>query len=111
MGTRCLTVVKDEDGKECLVMYRQMDGYPDGHGRELEEFLKGKKMVNGIGMNPKNIFNGMGCLAGQIVSHFKGEVAGNFYLYPSGTRDVGEEYVYIVTAKEGEEAKVKVERG
>lgn len=107
MGTRCLTIVK-ERGQEVLVMYRQMDGYPEGHGAELKEFLADKVMVNGIGGTDKNIFNGMGCLAGQIVAHFKTE-PGNFYLHPSGTRGVGEEYIYYVTAKLGERAKITTE--
>ena len=38
----------------------------------------------------------MGCLAAQIVSHFKGDRAGDFYLYASGTRDVGEQYIYKI---------------
>ena len=39
MGTRSLTVVKEEEN-ELLVMYRQMDGYPSGHGQDLANFLK-----------------------------------------------------------------------
>lgn len=131
MGTRCLTVVLEEvweDPKkpkkkaakreECLVMYRQFDGYPDGHGKELAEFLAGSKPTNGLaGMNSVDLFNGAGCMAASIVCHFKQqkdmvrnvvdfkEVAnpnahkptpGAFYLHPSGTRDVGEEYIYYV---------------
>jgi len=39
MGTRSLTYVYDN--KEPLVcMYRQFDGYPSGHGKELAEFEK-----------------------------------------------------------------------
>lgn len=99
MGTRALTVVQ-EDGKDVIVMYRQFDGYLDGHGRELAEFLKGVKIGNGIfGDKEMGSFaNGLGCLAAQIVAHFKTEVGG-FYLYPSGTRDCGEEFTYIVTAR------------
>ena len=39
MGTRSLTFVYDENGAKILNMYRQMDGYPSGHGKELAEFL------------------------------------------------------------------------
>ena len=100
MGTRCLTVVKD-DGKDVCVLYRQFDGYPEGHGLELCEFLnKIKRITNGISGDPKGTANGMGCLAAQLVAHFKNEV-GQFYLYPSGTRDVGEEFIYVVKNKDG----------
>jgi len=39
----------------------------------------------------------MGCLAAQLVSNFKVS-AGGFYLYPTNSSDVGEEYVYHVYA-------------
>ena len=41
MGTRSITVVYDEyNDKPVVCMYRQFDGYPSGHGRELAEILK-----------------------------------------------------------------------
>ena len=97
MGTRCLTVMEEEDGTEIAVLYRQMDGYPDGHGAELREYVKGKRMVNGIGSgdNLTNAFNGAGDLAASIIAHFKTDIGG-FYLHPAGTRDMGEEYIYFV---------------
>ena len=48
MGTRCLTVFKNAKNKEIAVLYRQYDGYLDGHGAELADFLKNKKIVNGL---------------------------------------------------------------
>ena len=96
MGTRSLTVILEDDRKEICVLYRQYDGYPSGHGAELKEFLNGFSVVNGLGMDNHNkIANGMGCLAAQIISNFKAE-PGGFYVYPSGTRDCGEEYIYTV---------------
>jgi hypothetical protein len=97
MGTRSLTLVRDtEKSKDIIVLYRQYDGYPEGHGKDLSDFLADFAVVNGISSNtPKRAANGMGCLAAQIVAHFKTEI-GNFYLYPSGTRDCGEEYIYTV---------------
>ena len=106
MGTRSLTIV-ERDGAEYLCMYRQFDGFPEGHGVELATFLDGFKVVNGIGERRTKLANGEGCLAAQIVLHFKGSMkdgpVGQFYLYPSGTRDVGEEYVYIVRVGGGED--------
>ena len=98
MGTRSLTTFNDEwDNKEIVVLYRQYDGYPQGHGKELFEFLDGTTVGNGINADsPPKFANGMGCLAAQIVSHFKGDKAGDFYLYAPGTRDVGEQYIYSI---------------
>jgi len=101
MGTRSLTRVYNEDGKEIICLYRQYDGYPEGHGLELAKFLNGFNMTDGIygipgSKNlPKKLANGMGCLAAQLVAHFKTE-PGQFYLYPPGTKDVWEEYEYHV---------------
>lgn len=96
MGTRSLTIIKDEDGKELVCMYRQFDGYPTGHGQELATFLAGGELVNGLGLHDdKLVFNGMGCLAAAVVSYLK-TGPGGIYLYPPGSRDCGEEYIYTV---------------
>ena len=78
MGTRCLTFVYDGD-KAVINMYRQFDGYPSGHGQELAEFLMPFKVINGIGSGqdvPGKFANGMGCLAAQMIAHFKNSVGG-----------------------------------
>ncbi len=108
MGTRSLTVFKEEDGTEIVVLYRQLNGYPIEHGKHLAGFLAGKPIVNGIGSAaPQDAFNTMGCLAAQVVAHFKTGI-GDFYLYPAGSRDCGEEYIYEVSGKEGDnEAHIK----
>ena len=79
-------------------MYRQFDGYPACAGREIAAFLNGMDVVNGYGSDtPVKAANGMGCLAAQIVSHFKGNSIGNFYLHPASQRSVGEAYTYTIT--------------
>jgi hypothetical protein len=88
-------------------MYRQFDGYIDGHGHELAEFLSGFTIVNGLQGEKNKIANGAPCLAAQIICHFKKE-AGRFYLYPAGTRNTGEDYTYFVTAIAGEPINIKV---
>lgn len=110
MGTRCLTVFKNEEGTEIAVLYRQMDGYPEGHGQELADFLADKALVNGIGgdTTKATAFNGMPCLAASVVAHFKDDI-GSFYLYPAGTRDIGEEYIYTVGGKVGEKPTITTE--
>lgn len=99
MGTRSLTVFIEpsykDDEHEIAVMYRQFDGYISEHGHELAQFLAGRLVVNGIGPDDMRNFNGMGCLAAQVVAHFKTEVGG-FYLHAAGTRDVGEEFIYEI---------------
>jgi hypothetical protein len=81
-------------------MYRQMDGYPEGHGVELVAFLKGMVVTNGInlGNQPEKSANGMECLAAQLVAHFKTGVGG-FYLYPEDAAD--EEYNYVIELVDG----------
>ena len=88
MGTRSLTYIEEsyetaiadeennnevhETKQNILCMYRQYDGYLSGHGAELAEFLQGFNIVNGIRLGtPKRTANGMGCLAAQLIAHFK----------------------------------------
>ena len=113
MGTRCLTVFKDEDDKEICVLYRQFDGYPSCHGKELKAFLKNKKIVNGYNLDDEQNgnFNGMGCLVAQVIAYFKlgnnvdpksgykPTVIGGFYIFPANSRDHWEDYVYYVFPK------------
>jgi hypothetical protein len=72
MGTRSLTRINIANGDRIINLYRQFDGYPSGHGKELFEFLNGFEIVNGYSGNegPKAA-NGAGCLAAQLVTHFK----------------------------------------
>ena len=73
----------------------------EGHGVELAEFLNRGRLVNGLGGKDNGtVFNGMGCLAAQLVAHFKTEV-GNFYLHaPVLDRDDGQDFEYHVYDKD-----------
>ena len=95
MGTRSLTFVYDEDGEAIINLYRQYDGYMEGHGRELAEFLAGKRIVNGLSGDTSMVFNGMGCLAASVVANFK-DAAGGFYLHPVSHTNCGQDYEYHV---------------
>lgn len=97
MGTRSLTILNDERSHEIAVMYRQYDGYPEGHGAELVDFLKTMLQPR---EKREDGFNDSHCLAARLLAHFKTEW-GNIYLFPAGTRDCGEEYIYIVTPRGG----------
>jgi len=97
MGTRSLTRVLDERGRHLVTCYKQYDGYPDGYGKELAEFIKSGKYVNGFGGSDQMLFNGMDCFAAMLVWKFKQGETGGFYIMPRGTKDVGEEYVYTIS--------------
>ena len=96
MGTRSCTVIKD--GKTTLVtMYSQFDGYPEGHGKELGEFLKDFTIVNGYGEKLPKLANGAGCLAAQIIAHFKDGVGGFYLVAPSKPGANNDEWYYEVS--------------
>ena len=109
MGTRSLTIINNEwDDSEICVLYRQYDGYPDIHGKDLLHFLKDMHIVNGMGSKEnRRISNGMDCLAAQIVAHFK-TGPGYFYLHSAGSRDMCEEFIYTIYVKD-KELYIKVE--
>ena len=107
MGTRSLTKVFDEHGEQILNFYRQFDGYPTGHGQELAEFLSNGKIVNGLRLGEEGtFFNGAGCLAAQLVAHFK-QSAGGFYMYPVTAKDCGQDYEYEIYVN-GNELTIEV---
>jgi hypothetical protein len=92
MGTRSLTFVYEdsypgESTPKLICMYRQYDGYPTGHGAELAEFLL------------KTEHNSMGCLAASMIAHFK-ESIGGFYIYPTDSTILGQEYEYHISENE-----------
>jgi hypothetical protein len=94
MGTRSLTFVYEEN-KPIMNMYRQFDGYISGHGQELADFLKSGTLVNGYSSTDQTQFNGMGCLAAQLICNFKKSVGG-FYIYPIDSFNCWQEYEYHV---------------
>jgi len=95
MGTRSLTHVADEHGTVLCTMYRQFDGYPEGHGDELAQFLREFTVVNGINEEKGKIANSMGCLAAQLVANFK-DGPGGICLEAPGVEGCWEEYIYTV---------------
>lgn len=96
MSTHSVTVVYDEDERVLIRMYRQMDGYFSGHGKDLVDFLNGMWVVNGIGRDtPKKAANGMQCLAAQIVAEFKDGIGG-IYMLPLSYNWSDIQYTYEV---------------
>lgn len=73
MGTRSVTVVTHtwEESADVIhdaTIYRHWDGYLDGHGQWLADFLEDAVVTNGKIDDGKKNFNGPGRLASGIVS-------------------------------------------
>lgn len=101
MGTRSLTRIH-EGANKYINMYRQFDGYPSGHGLDLFKFLDGMTVVNGFNDDtPKKAANGAGCLAAQMVGHFKQGI-GEIYLKPVEMTDCCQDYEYVLDIKDSE---------
>ena len=123
MGTRSLTrVIPRQEGlsfsevhehvdKSVVNMYRQYDGYPKGMGLDLAEFLDDFNIVNGLTFRPmaRKVANGVGCLAAQLVQHFK-EGPGDIYLesLKGEPSDHWEDYIYTLYPKEGEPTFISI---
>lgn len=74
MATACLTVI-EAGGREIAVLLTDTDGQPTGHGADLKLLLRGGKMTD-----------------------FYSEV----HLYPPQTRNLGEQYIYTISAIGGD---------
>ena len=118
MGTRSLTKViqvwyneeeKKKEEKTITTMYRQMDGYMEGHGAELAEWLSKFTIVNGIGLDEEGqIASGAECLAAQMFAHFK-DGAGGIYLMHPDAENCWEEYIYnVYVAEEDEDSQINI---
>jgi hypothetical protein len=105
MGTRSTTKIYLDD-KLYLSLYKQYDGYVEDWGKELKDFFKSGKMVNGFPINSKDkLFNGVGCFALQLVTEFK-EGVGDLY---ATTEEDMQEFNYTITFKElGEDGFRKI---
>ena len=119
MSTKALINVYDEDDEKLCTIYKHFDGYIDGLGKFLYNFLNDKTIIDGFG-NPEEAskvsFNGMGDLAARLIhalkdyqQHSAGYDIGNVYIVSVGTSNVNEEYVYdIYYVEEGEPAQCLV---
>lgn len=99
MGTRSITRII-LDGKPLLTFYRQFDGYPSGHGKEIADFMSGITIVNGYNSNMRagTHADGAGCFAAQMLSHLKfenrGDGLGGIYVRQHDAEN--EEYTYTI---------------
>lgn len=92
---------KEKGQNEVCLVYLQYDGYPDGHPLETAEWLSGGRVVNGLSLGENQVvFNGVGCLAAQLISKYK-DGAGGTYIYPLKFRgECGEDYLYDIIVDE-----------
>jgi len=90
---------KVENNELCLV-YRQYDGYPEGHPFETAEWLAGGRVVNGLGLSEDQlVFNGAGCLAAQMIAKFKDGPGGTYIHSLSSRGKCWEDYLYDIIVK------------
>ena len=112
MGTRCITVIRsrwgtDGDWSTNATIYRHWDGYLEGHGRWLHDFLKDLHVVNGIDSNmPERYANGPGRLAAMLVSELQAD-GHDPDLVPHGSI-MGQEYHYQIDVTFGDSGAVAI---
>lgn len=109
MGTRSIIkFFENDNGKEhpIVAVYQQYDGYLEGVGYQLYEYLSKKIIVNGIRSDQygDEYANGIDCLAAQFIRDFKRGVGG-LYIAPVDCED--QEYNYDVIY-DGKEITIRV---
>lgn len=103
MGTRSETLIFNEDGQVICFIYRQMDGYPEGHGVDLAKACN-VPIVNGLS-GPEDVANGIGCLAARIVAKLKTGPGGIYLHSPDTPPD--EQFIYEVRGAVGSLPTIK----
>lgn len=107
MGTRSITHVHQmesmENGENVVCsFFRHWDGYPTGHGQDLANWLKGKKLTNGIGadFDPNTMFNRAGTMAIKLANHIQ-DLSGA-EMIPTGGDDMWEDFTYDIYYRDDE---------
>ncbi len=98
MSTHAKVTVFSESNEPLLSFYIQHDGYFDGVGNNLAEFLKHIKITNGISGGNDKTANGMSCLAAQLVVHLKKGVGGLYIVDHDDTQEFNYEIRYVKSA-------------
>ena len=105
MGTRAtISIAKREEGvsfskkpdKDLVSIYHHYDGYPEGLGVTLANYLEDKKIVNGLGGDrDAPVFNGLGCLAASLIAELK-EEPGYVYIDDPNCPHSWLDYEYVI---------------
>ena len=118
MATRAIIrVAEREEGvsfseqtdKIRVQIYHHYDGYPEGLGVTLANYLNPKKIVNGlpVGAGSVDVANGMGCLTASLIKYLK-EAPGNVYVdYPYQDR-IDIDYTYYIWGTEGKDIWISI---
>lgn len=109
MGTRSTIRFTDERNTNYITIYQQYDGYIDGVGHELAEFLNRITIVNGFNseMSAGTHANGIGCLIAQFIAEKKTGI-GNLYVDPIDSFG-SEDYNYLVVVKDDGSIEITVD--
>lgn len=98
MGTRSKTSFIEKIGdkrKHLVSVYQQYDGYIEGVGYEIANYILSKKIINGFSLEQtmeKGYCNGFPCLIAQFIKDFKTDIG---YLYIVDEEDT-QEYNYNI---------------
>ena len=94
--------------KVIVSIYNHWDGYPEGLGVTLAEYLNGKVVTNGLGKRDDyNLFNGMGCLAASLVEELK-DGPGNVYIEDPERPHGWIDYDYYVWGNDGKSIWISI---
>ena len=100
MSTSSITYFYYGDDKEAFAALEgHYDGYPEGHGKDLINFIRSRRIVNGLGVvaSDFDIANGPGDFAAQAVCHFKNrQPTGGYYLCSPVYEEGAANYEYHV---------------
>jgi len=105
MGTRAtIHIAKREEGvsfseipeKKIVSIYNQYDGYPEGLGVTIADYLNGKRLVNGLG-----------CLAASLVAELKHE-AGYVYIDDPNCPHGWLDYEYVIWGDAGKDLWISI---
>ena len=116
MGTRAtIKIAKREEGvsfsekpdKYIVSVYNHYDGYPEGLGVILAEYLENKKIVNGLGDREAPVFNGLGCLAASLIAELK-DGPGDIYIDDDMNPHGWIDYEYVVWGDCGKDIWISI---
>ena len=116
MGTRAtIHIAKREEGvsfseipeKKIVSIYNQYDGYPEGLGVTIADYLNGKRLVNGLGGSRDTVFNGLGCLAAQLIAEIK-DGPGNVYIEDKDRPHGWLDYKYYVWGDDNKDIWISI---
>jgi len=98
MGTPATTFIYDEEGTPLLAFWRQSDGHPEVHLKELKKFCAGYDIVTGLHDETTKTANGMGDFAAQCLTHFKLQypIGGIYVLSPKTCREWLTDFEYEI---------------